>query len=98
MNSNWNNLYDRFKDRRYAVLFFLSAVASVGVLAIGKVGFEAAEAFDWTPLLPGIFILVGISIWRVWRRSCQPQERLKFKPLSSDELQKARSKLMRKVG
>jgi len=100
MNSIWSNLYDRFKDRRYGLLFFISCLASVGFLVVGKVVIEAAGSFDWKPYLPGIFILGIVMIWRKWRRSRRPRERLKFAPLSRDEWRKARSKLVRsqKVG
>lgn len=100
MNSIWNNLYDKVKDRRYGALFTVSAVASVGVLFAGK-GIEAAiEEFGWQPFL-GVFMgFCVLMSWRIWRQSRLPRERLRFAPLSCDEMRKARSKLVRsqKVG
>jgi len=100
MNSIWNNLYDRFKDRRYGLLFFVSAIASVGFLLVGRIIIEVVSPVNWAPYLPGIFILGVAMIWRKWRRSQMPRERMKIEPLSRDEWRKARSKLVRsqKVG
>ena len=100
MNSIWNNLYDRVKDRRYGALFTVSAVASVGVVFAGK-GIEAlVESVGWQPFLAGFFALCLAMAWRMWRLSRMPRERTRFEPLSCDEMRKARSKLMRsqKVG
>ena len=100
INSIWNNLYDRFKDRRYGLLFFISILSSVGVVFIGKAVIEEMSSVNWAPYLPGIIILGVAVIWRKWRRSRMPRERMKIEPLSRDEWRKARSKLVRsqKVG
>jgi len=100
MNSIWSNLYDRFKDRRYGLLFIISGVASVGLLVAGKVIIEVMGSINWEPYSPGIIIFGLTLLWRKWRQLCRPRERLKMTPLSYDEVRKARSKLVRsqKVG
>ena len=78
MNSFWSNLYDTFKDRRYGVLFMVSLVALV-----------------FSPiLLPvmGLYLLGwGWSAFRLARAN--RRNRLRYLPLSRDELRVARSKL-----
>ena len=80
MNSFWGNLYDRYKDRRYAALFLATLVA----LALSPI------------LLPmlGLYGLTrGLSALRLARANRQNQ--LRHPPLSRDELTKARSKLLK---
>jgi len=79
MSSVSNILYDNFKDRRYGVLFLLSLAA----LVLSPV------------LLPvlGLYALSrGWSAFRVARAS--RRNKLRYSPLSRDELRVARSKLL----
>jgi hypothetical protein len=98
MNSIWNNVYDKVKDRRYGALFTMAAVSSLGAFVVGKIVIEEVGPIDLTPYLPGVLVLGVAMIWRQWRLSCRPRQRLNFAPLSNDELRKARCKLTRKGG
>ena len=69
MSSSWTNWYDRFKDRRYGMVFLLA------------------------PLM--LFLMVGSLVTAVWRGYFWRRERSDFSRLSSDELAKARSKLVK---
>lgn len=100
MNSFWTNLYDRFKDRRYAAFFlcvllaFLSSLALCGAV-LEKVLREAdAEVLLGTAAVLGVLALAWIflNLRRVLARRCG---RARFPPLSSDELRVARSKLLK---
>jgi hypothetical protein len=68
MNSGWNNLYDRYKDRQYGMVFLLA------------------------PLM--LLFLLGSMLGAIRRTLFCRQESPDFPPLSSDELAKARSKLV----
>lgn len=79
MNSFWGNLYDTFKDRRYGVLFLVSLGALV--------------------LLPILLPVMGLYVLaRGWSAFCltraNRRNKLRYSPLSRDELRKARSKLV----
>ncbi len=80
MNPFWNSVYDSFKDRRYAALF---------LFALG--------AFVLSPiLLPvmGLYFLGrGWSAFRLARAN--RRNKLRYSPLSRDELRVARSKLLK---
>lgn len=69
MKSPWSNLYDRFKDRSYAMVFLFA------------------------PLI--LFFLLGSLVAAIWRASFWRREQLHFSQLSSDELAKARAKLVK---
>jgi hypothetical protein len=78
MNSFWNNLYDTFKDRRYGMLFLVSLVALV--------------------LSPVLLPAMGLYfLGRGWSAFCLARDdrrnKLRYSPLSRDELRVARSKL-----
>jgi hypothetical protein len=79
MNPFWGNLYDTFKDRRYGVLFLVS----LGALVLSPI------------LLPfmGLYVLA-----RGWSAFClaraNRRNKLRYSPLSRDELRVARSKLL----
>jgi len=79
MNPPWSNLYDHFKDRRYAALFLIALVG----LVLSPI------------LLPmvGLYVLGrGWSAFRLARANRRNQ--LRYSPLSRDELRIARSKLL----
>jgi hypothetical protein len=78
MNSFWDNLYDRFKDRRYGVLFLVSLVA----LVLSPVLLPAMGLY---------FLGRGWSAFCLAREDRRNQ--LRYSPLSRDELRVARSKL-----
>jgi len=78
MSTFRGSLYDTFKDRRYAALFLLSLVA----LALSPV------------LVP---IMAGFGLARAWSAfqmaRADRRNRLRYPPLSRDEVRVARSKL-----
>ena len=79
MNSFWGNRYDTFKDRRYAALFLIA----LGALA----------------LLPILLPVMGLYVLaRGWSAFClaraNRRNKLRYSPLSRDELRVARSKLL----
>jgi len=104
MNSIWNNLYDKAKDRRYGVLFFSSLIAVFVVFLLGVLlnqifGGINPGSFDlpshFLELLPGMVILMVALAWREARRArARRGKRFRREELSRDEIRKARSKLM----
>jgi hypothetical protein len=79
MNSFWSNLYDTYKDRRYGVLFLASLVA----LALSPILLPAMGLY---------FLGRGWSAFRLARED--RRNKLRYSPLSRDELRVARSKLL----
>jgi hypothetical protein len=104
MNSIWSNLYDKFKDRRYGILFFSSLFGFFGLFLLVVFVYKILEGVDFGPLnlrshflqlLPGFLILMVALIWRAIRRArAQRGKRFRREELSRDEIRKARSKLM----
>jgi O-antigen/teichoic acid export membrane protein len=99
MNSIWNNLYDKFKDRRYGVLFFVSLLSVFGLLLLAAILDQIigpANLQEYFPqVLPGIGIFIVALIWRAIRRArAQRGRRFRREELSRDEIRKARSKLV----
>ena len=96
MNPFWS-MYDSFKDRRYGGLFLTSLVVFfLGLLIFGTVicTLNLQEYFPYA--LPGVGLLAVAWIWRVVRRTrAGRRERLRYLPLSRDELRVARSKLVK---
>ena len=78
MNSIWDNLYDRFKDRRYGVLFLVSLVA----LVLSPI---------LLPVMGLYFLGRGWSAFRLDQEN--RRNKLRHSSLSRDELRVARSKL-----
>jgi hypothetical protein len=98
MNSFWSQLYDRSKDRRYAVLFLVTLFIFFGLVVPGVVFCLHAGVFDSHPgyLLPGIGGLFLALIWKAFRwLRAQRRVSSTFSPLSRDEWRKARSKLVK---
>jgi hypothetical protein len=79
MSSFRSNLYDHFKDRRYAALFLI-ALGSLVLLPI---------------LLPVMRLYVLARGWSVFCLArANRRNKLRYLPLSRDELRVARSKLL----
>ena len=98
MNPFWNRLYDRNKDRRYAILFLFTFLIFIGLAAPGIMLFLRAGTFNVPPnyLLPGIGGLLAVLVWRTTHHlRMQRREPDSFSRLSRDELHKARSKLLK---
>lgn len=100
MNSLWANLYDRHKDRRYAILFVATLFVFFGLAVPAVILLLYLRPF-WPPLqdlLPGTGLFIAAMaalIWRAVRRTRSSRNRPKSMPLSRDELRKARSKLLK---
>jgi len=100
MNYFWGNVFEYFKDRRIAGVFFSTFVVVTGLIFIGAVILQGIGAENlWTGFkysLPVVGGLLVIWIWRSVRRArARSRDRYKISPLSRDEMRKARSKLMR---
>ncbi|HEY1718689.1 MAG TPA: hypothetical protein VGH42_10425 [Verrucomicrobiae bacterium] len=101
MNSIWSNLYDSFKDRRYAFLFFATFFASLILIVLvagvcGMIDDSNIQAY-FLQVLPGVGILIIALVWRAIRKT-RARRRNKFQrqEMSRDEIRKARSKLVNK--
>ena len=95
MNPFWN-MYDSFKDRRYAVLFLTSLVVFLGLLILGTVicRLNLQESFPYA--LPGVGLLAAAWILGCIRHArAERQNQLRSSPLSRDEMRVARSKLLK---
>jgi hypothetical protein len=103
MKSLWGNLYDRVKDRRYGLLFLLVAVGVSAPFLLVRAGAEARAAFprqfEAGAAAIGAVVVCGVAL-RLSRELFPTRRRggagNNCSPLSSDELIKARSKLLRK--
>ena len=100
MNSIWINLYDKFKDRRYGALFFVSLMSVFGLLLLGVIVEQIVGPANlreyFLQALSGVGILIVALIWRTIRRArAQRGKKFQREELSRDEVCKARSKLMK---
>ena len=94
MNLIWNS----FKDRRYAALFFVIFLFSIGTF-FGLLAFFQIPNLQKYVLqsLPGIGILIMVLVWRAIRNSrARRGEKFRRQEMSRDEIRKARSKLVNK--
>lgn len=100
MNYFWGNVFEYFKERRYAAVFFGTLAGLVAALAAGVVLYQIADAFELLPYWPDALAAIAswllFMTWRgIQRGRTERRNRYKISPLSRDELAKARSKLMR---
>ena len=101
MNFFWSNVFEYFKERRLAALFFSTLALLMLVLALAAVFYQTAAGLNllryWPVGLPGAGLLLFSLSWRSIRRvRAQRLDRYQSTPLSRDELAKARSKLRTK--
>jgi hypothetical protein len=112
MNSIWNNLYDKAKDRRYGTLFFFSLFGFFGLFLAGVIIYKILEGIDFSlldsqnyfdlqnhflELVPGLVIIMVALAVRGYRRArAQGGHKFRREELSRDEICKARSKLMKR--
>ena len=97
VNSRWSYFYDRVKDRRYGSLFFFTLVAALAaaILARGLSDSDVLKtAVDVWPMILGTLVTwLALALYRVvTRRNEQTKNNSR---LSSDEVAKARSKLLK---
>ena len=98
MNFFLDNIYDSFKDRRYGALFLSAMLTFFGSLVVGVIVFRSLQEVGLEEYYLEAFSAIGLLylawfIWmwrRAWKRN---REKLRFGPLSRDELRIARSKL-----
>jgi hypothetical protein len=100
MNYFWGNVFEYFKERRYAAVFFGTLAALAGMLAVAVMLEQIVRAYELQDqlvyLLPGMALLFGARVARgIVRERARRCDRYKISPLSRDELDKARSKLVR---
>jgi len=100
MDFFWGNVFEYFKERRYAAVFFGTLSALIVTLVAGAILYHVVGEFHlleyWPYALPGVGLLLVALIWRAWRQArAQRLNQYKISPLSRDELTKARSKLTR---
>jgi uncharacterized membrane protein len=96
MNFFWGNIFEYFKDRRLASLFF-GALGLFFLILLGVGIFYQFFLSEWPVILLiiGLWLLVLIGVgWRQMR--ARRLDRYKCSPLSRDEMAKARSKLRTK--
>jgi hypothetical protein len=101
MNFFWSNVFDYFKDRRFAPVFFITLAVLFGVplavaLLVGTT--NIGDYFRYWPFMAGVFtVWLLISIRRSFVQArARRKDRYKIRPLSRDELNKARSKLLKR--
>jgi membrane protein DedA with SNARE-associated domain len=101
MNSFWESLYSRFKDRRYGTFFLIVLTAFFGLLVLLAWAAQMAQDESARPVvlfataMLGVFLVawLGFGISRLLARR---DDRADCSRLSSDELAKARSKLLKR--
>lgn len=100
MNYFWGNVFEYFKDRRLAGVFFGTLLALGGLLLVGAILLQIICAYELQGYLvyslPGVAVVFAALIGRGMARArARRRNGYKSSPLSRDELRKARSKLMR---
>jgi predicted MFS family arabinose efflux permease len=89
----WSDVFEYFKDRRIAGVFFGTLLLLLILLPAGALLIKIA---GWTYVLPGtIVVAITLVVRAILRMRAYGRERYKSSPLSRDELKKARSKLLR---
>jgi hypothetical protein len=98
MPSIWDKLYDNVKDRRYGVLFLFTLLTFLGLPFLGAMIYAILREFGseeyFVEALPGIgFLGIAWAFLKFWQARKRSREKLRYGPLSRDELRVARSKL-----
>ena len=105
MKAPWTDLYDSVKDRRYGTLYIGATMIVAGVCVIAQASRELFEEYgheiaNWAIAIAVVWFL--IAVFRFTRdllanRSAKPGGS-NAAQLSSDEVSKARSKLLKNRG
>jgi hypothetical protein len=92
-------IWNSFKDRRYAALFFIVFLVSIGIFFGLLVIFQIPSLQKYIlPSLPGIGILMVALVSRAIRKArARRGEKFRRQEMSRDEIRKARSKLVNKI-
>jgi MFS family permease len=98
MDYFWGNLFEYFRERRTAGVFFGSLLVFFGTIIGGTLLYQVTGGFlflqYWPMFLPGLVLVLLAIVWRWFRlRRARRSERYKASPLSQDEWVKARRKL-----
>jgi hypothetical protein len=100
MDFFWGNIFEYFKDRRGAALFYATLLVLFIALIVGAILYHVICAYHLQDKLL-YFLPGGALILMAWigsgiaRARARRRNRYKSSPLSRDELIKARSKLTR---
>ena len=98
-------MFEYFKERRSAAVFYATLMASFGLLALALLAGQLSKNDDlvkyWSQGLAGVGVFGLVLLWRWyrlcrWRRLHPGQSRPVTAPLSRDEWVKARRKLAAK--
>ncbi len=97
---NFLNVFEYFKERRYAALFVVSMFLCFGLLllacGVGDLLRKQGLAENAIYILPGLGIFFAAWVWWIIRLFRAHRNNLyKPSPMSRDELHKARSKLVK---
>jgi hypothetical protein len=95
MNFFWNDVFEYFKDRRVAGIFFGTLLCLAGALLAAALLLKIMGFYVIYVVLAAGGVLLLQSAQAVRRALRRRRDRYKSSPLSRDELNKARSKLMR---
>jgi hypothetical protein len=98
MNFLWDNIFEYWKERRYALLFVTSMFMVFALLLIacivGELLQNQSSKEKAVYILPGVLVVLGVWAWGfIGRFRRRGDNRYEPSPLSRDELHKARSKL-----
>lgn len=101
MDFFWGNVFEYFKDRRVAGVFFGTLMALGALLVAGFIAAQVICAFNLEGYaiyaLPVLALVFFVQLVRGIRRTrARSRERYKISPMSRDELTKARSKLLKR--
>ena len=97
MNFFWDNVFEYFKDRRFAPVFFGALLGLVVALIAGAILYKTICVYElqhyMVYALPGVGLTFVALIGReIARARARARDRYKSSPLSRDEMRKARSK------
>jgi hypothetical protein len=101
MNNSGSDWFEFFKDRRFVPVFFITLLVIFGVpLGMGiLVGATSlGDYLKYWPVMAGVFaawLLIGV-VRAFAQVQARRRNRYKVSPLSRDELNKARSKLLKR--
>jgi hypothetical protein len=100
MDSFWCNVFGYFKERRAAAIFYSTFVILAVLAGVGFVLYQVVCAYDLQGYMgyAGAFAGLAFLVWvaRAFNAArARARWRYKSSPLSRDELNKARSKLLK---
>ena len=93
------NWFEHFKDRRFVPVFFITMLVIVGVPWVIGILVDTTNLDDYLkywPVMAAVFAAwLMIAVMRAFAQTrARRRHRYKVSPLSRDELNKARSKLL----